>query len=70
MCSDKHTNTIMVFRPTWTEFQDFNSYIELMEKQCAHKAGLAKVLYYKIVAFVYQFQILLLQFDIIFLLNI
>ncbi|XP_060857752.1 lysine-specific demethylase 4A-like [Metopolophium dirhodum] len=44
MCSDKDTYRIMVFRPTWREFQNFSSYIELMEKQGAHRAGLAKVI--------------------------
>lgn len=34
---------IMVFRPTWEEFQDFRKYIEYMESKGAHKAGLAKV---------------------------
>lgn len=34
---------IMVFRPTWDEFKDFAKYIEYMESQGAHKAGLAKV---------------------------
>jgi len=34
---------IMVFRPTWAEFQNFSSYIEYMESQGAHKAGIAKV---------------------------
>ena len=34
---------IMVFRPTWEEFKDFNKYILYMESQGAHKAGLAKV---------------------------
>ncbi|XP_037918326.1 uncharacterized protein LOC119656091 isoform X3 [Hermetia illucens] len=34
---------IMVFRPTWEEFKDFAKYIEYMESQGAHKAGLAKV---------------------------
>lgn len=34
---------IMVFRPTWEEFKDFNKYIEYIESQGAHKAGLAKV---------------------------
>lgn len=33
----------MVFRPTWEEFKDFNKYIEYIESQGAHKAGLAKV---------------------------
>ncbi|KAJ6633450.1 putative lysine-specific demethylase 4B [Pseudolycoriella hygida] len=35
---------IMVFRPTWSEFQNFNAYIEYIESQGAHKAGLAKVI--------------------------
>jgi len=43
MCSDKDTYRIMVFRPTWEEFKNFSSYIELMESQGAHKAGLVKV---------------------------
>lgn len=34
---------IMVFRPTWEEFQDFPEYIKYMEKCGAHLAGLAKV---------------------------
>ena len=34
---------IMVFRPTWEEFKDFKKYIEYIETQGAHKAGLAKV---------------------------
>lgn len=34
---------IMVFRPTWEEFKDFNSYVHYIESQGAHKAGLAKV---------------------------
>lgn len=34
---------IMVFRPTWEEFKDFQKYIEYMESKGAHKAGLAKV---------------------------
>lgn len=33
----------MVFRPTWEEFKDFNTYIKYIESQGAHKAGLAKV---------------------------
>lgn len=51
MCSNKDTPRIMVFRPTWKEFQNFSSYIELMESQGAHKAGVAKVCYYKNIAF-------------------
>lgn len=34
---------IMVFRPTWEEFKDFDKYVEYMESKGAHKAGLAKV---------------------------
>ncbi|GAB0099576.1 hypothetical protein DMENIID0001_154600 [Sergentomyia squamirostris] len=34
---------LMVFRPTWEEFKDFGKYIEFMESQGAHKAGLAKI---------------------------
>lgn len=33
----------MVFRPTWEEFKNFPKYLEYMESQGAHKAGLAKV---------------------------
>lgn len=35
---------IMVFRPTYEEFQDFPKYIKYMESQGAHKAGIAKVI--------------------------
>ncbi|XP_060858294.1 probable lysine-specific demethylase 4B [Metopolophium dirhodum] len=34
---------IMVFRPTWAEFQNFNKFVKYMESQGAHKAGIAKV---------------------------
>lgn len=34
---------IMIFRPTWDEFKDFSKYIQHIEKQGAHKAGIAKV---------------------------
>lgn len=34
---------IMVFRPTYEEFQDFPKYIDYMESKGAHKAGLVKV---------------------------
>lgn len=34
----------MVFRPTWEEFKDFSKYVQVMESQGAHKAGLAKVI--------------------------
>lgn len=42
MCSSK-TPEIMVFTPTWDEFQNFPNYIEHMESRGAHKAGIAKV---------------------------
>jgi len=54
MCSNKNTPRIMVFRPTWSEFQNFSSYIEFMESQGAHKAGVAKVCYYKKITFFYN----------------
>lgn len=38
------TPQIMVFRPTWNEFKDFAKYIEYIESQGAHKAGLAKII--------------------------
>lgn len=38
------SNKIMVFRPTLEEMKDFSKYIEYMESQGAHLAGLAKVL--------------------------
>ena len=34
---------IMVFRPTWSEFKNFKKYVDYIESQGAHKAGLAKV---------------------------
>lgn len=34
---------IMVFRPSWEEFQNFSGYINYMESKGAHKAGLVKV---------------------------
>ena len=34
---------IMVFKPTWEEFKDFKKYIDYVESQGAHKAGLCKV---------------------------
>ena len=41
--SEYEVPSIMVFRPTWEEFKDFNSYLELIESKGAHKAGIAKV---------------------------
>lgn len=38
---------IMTFRPTWDEFKDFKKYMEYIESQGAHKAGLAKVSCFK-----------------------
>ncbi|KAK3090508.1 hypothetical protein FSP39_012380 [Pinctada imbricata] len=35
---------IMVFRPTMEEFKDFTKFVEYMESQGAHKAGVAKVI--------------------------
>lgn len=34
---------IQIFHPTMDEFKDFSRYIEFIELQGAHKAGLAKV---------------------------
>ena len=41
--SNTNVPTIMVFRPTWEEFKDFNKYMKHIESLGAHKAGLAKV---------------------------
>ena len=41
--SNTNVPTIMVFRPTWDEFKDFNKYMKFVESVGAHKAGLAKV---------------------------
>lgn len=35
---------IQVFRPTWEEFKNFPKYIEYIESQGAHRAGLAKII--------------------------
>lgn len=35
---------IQVFRPTYEEFKNFSKYIEYIESQGAHKAGLAKII--------------------------
>ncbi|XP_059608456.1 probable lysine-specific demethylase 4B isoform X2 [Phlebotomus argentipes] len=43
MGDDYQIPRLMVFRPTWEEFKDFGKYIQYMESQGAHKAGLAKV---------------------------
>ncbi|XP_067928646.1 lysine-specific demethylase 4A-like isoform X2 [Watersipora subatra] len=39
-----HVKKIMTFRPTWEEFKDFNKYIEYVESQGAHKAGVCKII--------------------------
>jgi len=44
MCSN--SPKIMVFRPSLSEFKHFTRYIELMELEGAHKAGVAKVKIY------------------------
>ena len=36
--------SIMVFRPTWEEFKDFNKYMNKIESMGAHRAGLAKII--------------------------
>ena len=41
--SNKNVPSIMVFRPTWEEFKDFNKYLKHIEDLGAHNAGLAKV---------------------------
>ena len=41
--NDSTEARIMVFRPTFEEFKNFTKYIDYMESQGAHKAGLAKV---------------------------
>ena len=33
----------VTYRPTWEEFKDFGKYIEYIESQDAHKAGIAKI---------------------------
>lgn len=39
----KVSSKIMVFTPSWKEFQDFNKYIAYIESQGAYKSGIAKV---------------------------
>ncbi|XP_021490815.2 lysine-specific demethylase 4D [Meriones unguiculatus] len=43
-CSQNPNCSIMIFRPTKEEFNDFDKYIAYMESQGAHRAGLAKVI--------------------------
>jgi len=42
--SSKDGSPIMVFRPTWEEFKDFNKYMAFVESVGAHKGGLAKII--------------------------
>ena len=42
--SNRDVPQIMVFRPTYDEFKDFNKYLEYIESVGAHKAGLAKII--------------------------
>ena len=42
--SSKDGSPIMVFRPTWEEFKDFNKYVAHIESLGAHKGGLAKII--------------------------
>ena len=41
--SNSNVPTIMVFRPTWDEFKDFNKYMKKIDDMGAHKGGIAKV---------------------------
>lgn len=45
-CGISKETEIMVFRPTYDEFKDFNGYIKHIELWGAHKFGLAKVCYF------------------------
>lgn len=42
--SNTNVPTIMVFKPSWEEFKDFNKYMRYIESIGAHKAGLAKII--------------------------
>lgn len=42
--SNTNVPSIMVFRPTWDEFKDFNKYVKYMESCGANKAGVAKII--------------------------
>ena len=34
----------VTYRPTWEEFQNFEKYVEFLESEGAHKAGIVKVI--------------------------
>ena len=34
----------ITYKPTWEEFQDFEKYVEFLESQGAHKAGIVKII--------------------------
>lgn len=38
-----NTPEILIFKPTYDEFKDFDKYIQFIEQKEAHKAGIAKV---------------------------
>ena len=42
--SNSDVPSILVFRPTWEEFKDFNKYMKYVESVGAHKSGLAKII--------------------------
>ncbi|XP_052870882.1 lysine-specific demethylase 4A-like [Anopheles cruzii] len=42
--AEEERTRIQVFRPTWEEFKNFSKYIEYIESQGAHRAGLAKII--------------------------
>ena len=42
--SNNDVPNILVFRPTWEEFKDFNKYMKYVESVGAHRAGIAKII--------------------------